>query len=67
MKNVVKEEQVLYNAKGKKTHVLLPFAMYSKLVEQLEDAMDLLSMKEVEHEPDISFEEVKKKLARKKR
>jgi hypothetical protein len=63
----VKEEQVLYNAKGKKTHVLIPFKRYEKLMEYLEDLEDLQAMKEVENEPDIPWEEVKKRLSKKKR
>jgi PHD/YefM family antitoxin component YafN of YafNO toxin-antitoxin module len=63
----VKEEQVLYNARGKKTHVLIPFKRYEKLMEYLEDLEDLQAMKEVANEPDIPWEEVKRKLSKKKR
>jgi hypothetical protein len=63
----VKEEQVLYDARGKKTHVLIPFKRYAKLMEYLEDLEDLQAMKEVEDEPDIPWEEAKKRLSRKKR
>jgi uncharacterized protein YxeA len=60
----IREEQVLYNARGKKTHVLIPFKRYEKLMEYLEDLEDLQAMKEVENEPDIPWEEVKKSLTR---
>jgi hypothetical protein len=63
----VKEEQVLYDTRGKKTHVLIPFKRYEKLMEYLEDLEDLQAMKEVENEPDIPWEEVKKRLSKKKR
>jgi len=63
----VKEEQVLYDARGKKTHVLMPFKRYEKLMEYLEDLDDLHAMKEVEDEPDIPWEEVKRRLSKKKR
>jgi hypothetical protein len=63
----VKEAQVLYDAKGRKTHVLLPFKTYEKLLEYLEDFEDLQAMKEVEDEPDIPWEEAKKRLSKKKR
>ena len=46
----VKEAQVLYDVRGKKTHVLLPYKKYEKILELLEDAMDLKAMDEVEHE-----------------
>ena len=49
----VKEAQVLYDAKGRKTHVVLPFKTYEKLLEYLEDFEDLQAMKEVEHEKPI--------------
>jgi hypothetical protein len=62
-----KEAQVLYDARGKKTHVLIPFKRYEKLMEYLEDFEDLQAMKEVEDEPDIPWEEAKKRLSKKKR
>lgn len=67
MANVIKEAKVLYDAKGRKTHVLLPFKSYQKLLEYLEDLEDIQAMKEVENEPDIPWEEVKRRLAKKKR
>ena len=63
----VKEAQVLYDAKGKKTHVLLPFKTYEKLLEFLEDFDDLQAMKEVEHEKPIPWEEAKKILAKRRK
>ncbi len=67
MATFVKEAQVLYDAKGRKTHVLLPYKTYEKLLEYLEDVEDVNAIKEVENEPDIPWEEVKRRLARKKR
>ncbi|MDP2210050.1 MAG: hypothetical protein Q8K98_14940 [Bacteroidota bacterium] len=63
----IKEAQVLYDAKGNKTHVLLPYKRYEKLIELIEDLDDIQAIKEVEHEGDIPWEEVKKKLDKKKR
>ena len=67
MANFVKETQVLYDARGKKSHVLMPYDKFQKLLERLEDALDLQLMKEVEHEIGIPWEEAKKKIRRKKR
>ncbi|MDI6766710.1 MAG: hypothetical protein QME52_07815 [Bacteroidota bacterium] len=60
----VKEEQILYNVKGKQTHVLLPIKTYKELLEYLEDFEDIQAMKEVEHEKAIPWEEAKKILAK---
>ncbi|MBI4548980.1 MAG: hypothetical protein HY707_13435 [Ignavibacteriae bacterium] len=67
MTNIVKEAQVLYDAKGKKTHVLLPFKTYEKLLDYLEDLEDFQAMKEAEHEKSIPWAEAKKKLLRRKK
>ena len=64
--NILKEAHVLYNAKGKKTHVLLPFNSYKKLLEYLEDFEDIRAMKEVGHEKPIPWEEAKRILARRR-
>ena len=63
----IKEEQILYDAKGKKTHVLLPIKTYKKLLEYLEDFEDIQAMKEVEHEKAIPWEEAKKILTKHRR
>jgi hypothetical protein len=63
----IKEAQVLYDAKGRKTHVLLPYKKYQEVIEMLEDMEDIKSIEEVRSEPDIPFEEVKKKILKKKR
>ena len=63
----VKEAQVLYDVRGKKTHVLLPYKKYEKILELLEDAMDLKAMDEVEHEKTIPWEEVKRSLKKRPR
>jgi hypothetical protein len=67
MANLVKDTQVLYDSRGKKSHVLMPYDKFEKLLERLEDALDLELMKEVEHEVGIPWEEAKKKIRRKKR
>jgi DNA-directed RNA polymerase subunit F len=67
MPYTVKEAQVLYDAKGRKTHVLLPFKTYEESLEYLEDFEDLQAMKEVEHEKPIPWEEAKRILAKRRR
>ncbi len=62
----VKEQQILYDAKGKKTHVILPFSSYKRLMSRLEDLEDIKAAREVEHEEDIPWEEAKKRLAKKR-
>lgn len=63
----IKEAQVLYDAKGNKTHVLVPYKKYQEVIDMLEDIEDLALMKEVENEKSIPWEVVKKKLDKKKR
>lgn len=63
----IKEAQVFYDAKGNKTHVLLPYKKYQLFLEMLEDMEDIKSIEEVRSEPDIPFEEVKKKFLKRKR
>lgn len=63
----VKEKEILYDAKGKKSHVLLSYKRYEKIMEELEDAQDLLAMKEVEHEETISWEKAKNILSKKRK
>ncbi|MDI6803605.1 MAG: hypothetical protein QME58_07135 [Bacteroidota bacterium] len=63
----IKETQVLYDAKGKKTHVLLSYKKYQEFIEMFEDMEDLALMKEVEKEKSIPWEVVKKNLDKKKK
>ncbi|MDE3058973.1 MAG: hypothetical protein KGJ59_13560, partial [Bacteroidota bacterium] len=55
---IVKEAQVLYDARGKKSHVLLPYKKYEKMLELLENALDAKAMDEVKDEKTIPWEEV---------
>lgn len=64
MTGLVKEAQVLYDAKGKKSHVVLPYRKYEQLLELIEDSLDLRAMREVEHEKTIPWEIAKRKLKR---
>lgn len=64
MTGLVKEAQVLHDAKGKKSHVLLPYRKYEQLLELIEDSLDLRAMREVEHEKTIPWEIAKRKLKR---
>ena len=63
----IKEEQVLYDAKGRKTHILIPYKTYEEIVRRLEDAEDLKAMREVEDEPSVPWGEAKKKLRKKRK
>ena len=66
--NAIKEARVLYDAKGRKTHVLLPYHAYAELLERLEDAKDLKAMQEAEtDEPNIPWKEFKRKISKKGR
>ena len=67
MVKAVKEAKVLYNAKGRRTHVLLPYKAYQELIEHIEDLSDLAAMKEVKHEKPIPWKEAKKILAKRRR
>ncbi|MEW5797724.1 MAG: hypothetical protein AB1728_01850 [Bacteroidota bacterium] len=62
---IVKEAQVLYDARGKKTHVVLSIKKYQEILELLDDAEDIRAIKEVEHQKTIPWSEVKKKLHKK--
>lgn len=63
----IKEAQVLYDAKGRKTHILLPYKKYQEVLQMLEDMEDLSLMKAVEKEKSIPWNEVKKKMDKKKK
>ena len=67
MSFLVKETQVLYNARGKKSHVVIPYKKYEELLILLEDALDLKAMKEVEHEKTIPWENAKRRLQKRRR
>lgn len=64
---IVKEAQVLYDARGKKSHVLLPYKKYEKILELLEDALDAKAMDEVKHDKTIPWEEAKQLLKKRSR
>lgn len=63
----LKEAKVLYDASGRRTHVLLPYKAYKKILEYLEDFEDIQAMKEVEHEKSIPWEEAKRILTRRRK
>lgn len=66
MSTKVKETQVLYDARGKRTHIVLTIKKYKELIERIEDAEDIKAINAVEHEKTIPWSEVKKQLHRKK-
>ena len=64
---MIKEAEVLYDAKGKKRKVLLPYKKYEELLERLEDAYDIAKMNEVRVQETIPWRDARKKLLHKKR
>lgn len=63
---MIKDAEVLYDAKGRKRKVLLPYKKYEELLERLEDAYDIAKMNEVRSQGTIPWREARKKLLRKK-
>ncbi len=61
----VKEAQVLYDVRGKKTHVVLPIKKYEEILERLDDAEDIKAIKAVMHEKTMPWSDVKKRLRKK--
>lgn len=59
MTAIVREAQVLYDARGRKTHVVLPIQKYKDLLERLQGVEDIKAIKEVEHEKRIPWTDVK--------
>ncbi len=55
-------EKIVYNNKGQKKEVIIPYSKYLKLMEMLEDLDDLKAMKEVEFEETVPWEQVKEEL-----
>ena len=65
MNGKVKEEQVLYDAKGKMTHIVMTIRRYHEILSCLDDALDLSAMKIVEREKSLSWRDAKKKILKK--
>jgi hypothetical protein len=64
---MIKEAEVLYDARGKKRKVILPYKKYEELLERLEDAYDIAKMNEVRAQATTPWRDARKKLLRKKR
>ncbi len=60
--NLILHEKILYDKKGQKSDVLIPYSEYCKIIELLEDLDDINEMKEVESEETIPWNNVKKDL-----
>jgi hypothetical protein len=58
----VREAEIVYDSKGRKKSVILPYKAYKQAMSHIEDIDDLQAMKEVEHEKPIPWEEAKKRL-----
>jgi hypothetical protein len=63
----IREQQVLYDAKGRKTHVVLPYETYEELLQRLEDAEDLKAIREVENEPSLPWDDVNRRLLKRRK
>ena len=64
---MIKEAQVLYDTRGRRTHVVLPYRKYEELLSYLEDASDIKAIEEVKNEKAIPWEKAKKILAKRRR
>ena len=62
--NLQLNEKIVYDKKGRKKDIIIPYAEYQKLMELLEDLDDLNEMKEVESEEMVPWEQVKEGLRR---
>jgi len=56
------KEKIVYDKRGRKKEVIIPYTAYRKLLALLEDLDDLNAMKEVEFEETVSWEQVKDEL-----
>jgi hypothetical protein len=63
----VSEAEIVYDSKGRKRSVILPYRAYREAMAYLEDLDDLQAMKEVEHEKPIPWEEAKRILAKRRK
>lgn len=62
----VKEAEIVYDSKGRKKKVILPYKAYLEAIAYIEDVDDLKAMKEAESgEPSILLEDLKKKILKK--
>lgn len=58
-----KDHQILTDANGRPTHVVLTIEAYERIAELVEDAQDVLEVERRLKQPDfVSFEEVKASL-----
>lgn len=62
----VREAEIVYDSKGRKKKVILPYKAYLEAIAYIEDVDDLRAMKEAESgEPSILLEDLKKKILKK--
>jgi hypothetical protein len=64
--SALKKIQFLYNAKGKKTDVVIPLGQYEQIMEELEDIRDVNQRKK-ERNKAKSFDSVKKRILNKRK
>jgi len=62
--NLQLNEKIVYDKKGRRKDVIIPYSKYRKLMELLEDIDDLEDMKEVESEETVQWKRVKEELQR---
>ena len=62
----VREAEIVYDSKGRKKRVILPYRAYKEAIEFIEDMDDLKAMKEAESGgPSITLEDLKRNLLKK--
>jgi hypothetical protein len=62
----VREAEIVYDSRGRKKKVILPYKAYKEAIAYIEDIDDLKAMKEAEtDEPSIPLEELKKRILKK--
>jgi hypothetical protein len=64
----VREAEIVYDSKGRKKSVILPYRTYKEAMAYIEDIDDLKAMKEAEtDEPSIPLEDLMKRILKKLR
>jgi hypothetical protein len=64
---LVLDEKIVYDKKGRKKDIILPYSQYCQLMELLKDLQDLADMKEVESDELVSWKTVKSNLKAEKK
>lgn len=62
---IIKDVQILYDAKGKRSHVLMPIERYEEILRSIEDAEDRAAVRATAHDKTQAWADVKKRLKKK--